>query len=307
MLTLFLSAAYIVIAPPRPVHAQDDVTWLLNQINSLRASQGLPGYTLNAQLSAAAAQQSQYLAETCNITHVWPDGASPSRRAAAQGYTGDRVSENIYAGSIARAEDAWNFWMNSQVHYNGLVNTYYNEVGIGTAHGGLCGHAYTLVFGHRGDVAAPPASPSGNPGGAAPVPPTAKPYVPPPPTRTPTATIPTLTPSATWTLTPTRTPTPTFTMPAPTATALVLAAGPTVVAAVPSATFTAAPTATASPSSTPIPPTLTPTPTLAPPPRPVAARSDDSKSTVRRLIPLALVGQIVIIGIAAFVYFRKAR
>jgi hypothetical protein len=287
-------------------HAQDDVSWLLGQINNLRASQGLPPFTLNAQLSAAATQQSQYLAQTCNIVHTWPDGTTPQMRAAAQGYPGDHVIENIYAGTNATAADAWNFWLNSPVHYAGLTNTLDDEIGIGIAHGGECGHAYTLDFGRSGSGAAP-AAPPANPGAAvAAAPPTPRPYVPPPPTRTPTATIPTLTPSATWTLTPSYTPSPTFTAVSPTATPLEL---PTVPAEV-------AVAAVASPTLTAVPPTLTvtpvpPTTTLIPPtPVPVqqaAARVSGSGFEARDLIPFALVGQIVLIGVAGFVYFRKAR
>ena len=37
---------------------------LLGRINSLRASLGLPAYSLNGQLSAAAQQQAQWMADT---------------------------------------------------------------------------------------------------------------------------------------------------------------------------------------------------------------------------------------------------
>jgi hypothetical protein len=255
-------------------------------------------------LSAAATQQSQYLAQTCNVVHTWPDGTSPQMRAAAQGYPGDHVIENIYAGSNATAADAWNFWLNSPVHYAGLINSVDDEIGIGTAHGGLCGHAYTLVFGRSGSgSAAPPA----NPGAAvAAAPPTQRPYVPPPPTRTPTATIPTLTPSATWTLTPSFTPSPTFTAISPTATPLELPTVPVevAVAAVASPTMTNVPP---SPTVTPVPPTLTPIPPTPVPVQRTAVHSSGSGFEARDLIPFALVGQVVLIGIAGFVYFRKAR
>ncbi len=297
-------------AGPLPTaHAQDDVSWLLGQINNLRAGQGLPAYTLNAQLSAAATQQSQYLVETCNIVHTWPDGTSPQMRAAAQGYPGDHVIENIYAGTNATAADAWNFWLTSPVHYAGLINTVDNEIGIGTAHGGLCSHAYTLVFGRSGSGSAP-AAPPANPGDAVAAagapPPTQRPYVPPPPTRTPTATIPTLTPSATWTLTPSYTPSLTFTAISPTATPLELPtiAAEVAVAAVASPTATAAPP---TPTVTPVPPTATPIPPTPAPVQRTAARSSGSGFEPRDLIPFALVGQIVLIGIAGFVYFRKTR
>ncbi|NDJ75938.1 MAG: CAP domain-containing protein, partial [Chloroflexi bacterium] len=68
-------------------HAQDDVTWLLNQINALRASQGLHTYALNPQLTAAAQAHSQYMSDTCDVSHYQSNGSGPIDRARAQGYT----------------------------------------------------------------------------------------------------------------------------------------------------------------------------------------------------------------------------
>jgi hypothetical protein len=320
---LTLSSVVLISGQPaQPVRAQDDVTWLLNQVNSLRAGLGLPAYTLNGQLSAAAQQQAQYLTDTCNVAHVWPDGTTPAARAAAAGYTGSHVIENIYAGTNATAESAWNFFITSPVHYSGLVNTIVNEIGIGVAHGGLCSHAYTMVFGRSGDGSAPPVQPASQGGSvAAVVPPAPAVYVPPPPSSTPTATIPTLTPSATWTLTPTATPSATFTPITPTGTAIELSAqNRTAVALVASSTpaeeiaptdspspvrVTLAETPSATPSMTPTP--ILPTATPIPAARSASPPPDDSGLSVRDLLPFALVGQMVLIGIAGFAYFRKSR
>ncbi|MBI5957880.1 MAG: CAP domain-containing protein [Chloroflexi bacterium] len=308
LLCLLCFAAWLIPSPPPQAHAQDEVYWLLEQINSLRASLGLPGYSLNPQLSAAAIQHSQYMAAGCDVTHTENNGSTPASRAAANGYSGTNVSENIYAGSIARATDAWQFWIHSPVHYAGLTHGYVNEVGIGIA-GGLC-QSYTLLFGHRDDVNAPPApaavpAPSGaNTGDAAAPAPTQRPYVPPPPTHTPTPTILTLTPSVTWTITPSYTPSLTHTPPSPSATPLIL---PTVaaqeVALVASPTDTPSPTLSPSPWPTEPPPSLTPVPTL----RPIPASSREGDFEPRDLVPFALAGQIILIGLAGFIYFRRAR
>ncbi|MBN1563333.1 MAG: hypothetical protein JXA10_05810 [Anaerolineae bacterium] len=313
-----------------PARAQDETGWLLAQINDLRASVGLSAYTLNAQLSAAAARQSQYLSETCNITHTWPDGTTPADRAAQAGYTGSRIIENIYAGANARPVDAWTFWINSPIHYNGLVHNAINEVGIGIVHGGYCGSAYTLVFGFRGDGTAPPAVvDSGADTGidsesvAAVV---AQVYVPPAPTHTPTPTIPTLTPSATWTITPTFTPTSTGLLPTATGTALVL---PTVPAMNQRASATPTPSATpeadtpavnvpeAGPSTatgqavaaaqSPIPPTQSPPNAERAAGETAAAEDDEGGFAARDLVPVALVVQIILIGVVAFWYFRRTQ
>jgi hypothetical protein len=69
--------------------------------------------------------------------------------------------------------------------------------------------------------------------------------------------------------------------------------------------FVPSPTETPSslpPTFTPIPPSPTPVITALP-----AARKASKGLEVRDLIPYALVGQIVLIGLAGFAYFRRSR
>ena len=156
--------ALALFAVPALLDAQGD---LLGQVNALRASVGRAPYTLNSALSAAAQDQAQWMASTGSISHTRPDGSGPRSRAAAYGYPSAQVSENIYGGTNATSATAWNFWINSGVHYAGLVNPNYNEVGIGVASSGW-GTAYVMVFGNSGgpSFAAVSASASGGGGGA---------------------------------------------------------------------------------------------------------------------------------------------
>ena len=139
-------------------HAQGEAGDLLGRINNLRASLGLPGYTLSGTLAAAAQSQAQWMVETGVVSHTRPDGSTPRLRAQAAGYPTTEVSENIYAGTNATAADAWSFWVNSRIHYAGLINARYKEVGIGVARSAW-GTAYVLVFGNPGGPAyVPPAA-----------------------------------------------------------------------------------------------------------------------------------------------------
>ncbi|MCU0475289.1 MAG: CAP domain-containing protein, partial [Anaerolineae bacterium] len=150
-----------------PAHAQDVVGELLGRINGLRASLGLPGYTLNGALTSAAANHAQWMVNTGQISHTQADGSTPSSRAAAAGYGGRWVSENIYAGSSAGIDDAWTFWINSSIHYRGLTNPNYQEIGIATASSGW-GRSFVLVFGSTASAAyVPPAASGGSGGGRA--------------------------------------------------------------------------------------------------------------------------------------------
>ncbi len=151
----------LIIAIPT-ASAQDEVSDLLGRINALRASKGLPPYTLNSSLSVAAQSQSQWLIDNaCTIAHTHPDGSTPRSRAQAAGYGSSEVGENIYCGTMATLNDAWIFWLNSPIHYAGLVNTRYKEVGIGIAHSSD-GSGFTLDFGNPGGPDfVPPAAPAG--------------------------------------------------------------------------------------------------------------------------------------------------
>mgnify|MGYP000049965821 CR=1 FL=1 len=139
--------------------AQDEVGDLLGRINSLRASQGLPGYSVSSALTVAAQQQAQWIVETGSVSHTRPDGSGPRTRAVGAGYPSTEVSENIYGGTMATADTAWTFWVNSAIHYNGFVHRRYREIGIGVARGGW-GAAYVTVFGNPGGE--PPFVPQAN-------------------------------------------------------------------------------------------------------------------------------------------------
>lgn len=159
-----MASIFCLLLTVTTLSAQDEVGDILGRINNLRASLGLPAYNLNGALSAAAQSQSQWLIDNdCTIAHTHPDGSSPRSRAQAAGYASSEVGENIYCGGIAQVDDAWTFWINSPIHYAGLVNTRYKEVGIGVAHGAN-GSGFTLVFGNPGGsayVPPPPASAAG--------------------------------------------------------------------------------------------------------------------------------------------------
>lgn len=155
-----------VLAAPAAADAQSD---LLGRVNALRASLGRAPYSLNGALSSAAQDQAQWMASTGSISHTRPDGSGPRTRAAAYGYPSAQVSENIYGGTNATSDSAWNFWINSGVHYAGLVNPNYNEVGIGVSSSGW-GTAFVMVFGNSGgpSFAAISANPVGSSGAPAP-------------------------------------------------------------------------------------------------------------------------------------------
>ena len=140
---------FIVVLNLLPVQSQDVVTTLLGRINTLRSEQGLAPYTLHPALIAAAQNQAQWMVDTGQVDHVQPDGSRPRDRAVAAGYSSSWVSENIYMGGLATADSAWDFWLHSPIHYAGLTNANYQQIGIATAQG-ASGQSFVLVFGAPG-------------------------------------------------------------------------------------------------------------------------------------------------------------
>ncbi len=141
-----LALIYCLLLALAPVQAQDAVSYLLSRVNNLRATQGLPAYTLHPALSAAANSHARWMATTGTVSHYQANGSGPRARAQNAGFPTNWVSENIYMGPDAGPGDAWNFWLNSPPHYAGLVSRNYDKIGIGSASG--AGTAFVLVFGN---------------------------------------------------------------------------------------------------------------------------------------------------------------
>src|SRR5689334_5528551 len=128
-----------------PLIAQDGQADILARVNSLRTSKGLSPYTINAALSAAAVNQADWLANSGEVSHVQPDGSRPRDRANAAGYSSPWVGENIYVGMNATVDTAWDFWLNSPVHYAQLTSPNYYEIGIAISQGRS--RSFVIVFG----------------------------------------------------------------------------------------------------------------------------------------------------------------
>jgi len=317
LLVLALGSLCAFAVPLRAVFAQDDAGTILAQINGLRASKGLPPLSMNGALTAAATAHSTYLANNRRTDpHVEANGSTPHSRITAAGYGGSYVGENVYGGSMATAAIAWNYWLNSPVHYTGMTNPGFSEIGIGVVRGPF-GTFYTTDFGGGGSPVA--AAPAGVEDSPAPInPANVVNSGPPAPTKTrarplPSA-IPTNTPGPSAPPTLTFTPVPSKTHApdepdAPTATAFIFdlapqADTPLAVAALPTATGEQASQAVTPAQNTDLP---TPTPTLqaiAVLPTPSAridnlprrAADDTQNGFASAIIPVALLLQGVVLG-----------
>lgn len=156
----FVVALVLLVASPARANEQGE---LLDRVNTLRAGVGVHPYTMNGALTAAAQNHADWMVATGIYSHTQSDGSSPVTRARAAGYPSRWVSENYYMGQMASVGVAMDFWINSPVHYRGMTNNQYYEIGIASARGnGLT--AYVLVFGNPNtsrSVAPPASNPAG--------------------------------------------------------------------------------------------------------------------------------------------------
>ncbi len=271
----------------RTAAADDDIAWILGQINGLRAAHGIKPLALNAQLLTSATGHSQYLANNpWHDAHVEADGSTPRSRILATGYPASATGENVYGGGLATAAIAFNWWVASPVHLEGMVNAGFSEVGIGIASGPY-GHFFTTDFGDRNGASnpLPPGSTQVAAAHSTRRPATAF------PTATPTLS---LTPSQTFTPIPTSTPTATNTAIPPTGTPIQIDVQPQ----------GSVPTATRLPKVAIVvtAPPVTVAPIVSPPalatavPNTTGDAQPAGDNPLRALIPLAIGLQIIILG-----------
>jgi uncharacterized protein YkwD len=104
-------------------------------LNLERRAHGLPPFTLDRRLSAAAEGHSRDMGARDFYAHQNPDGVGPARRIYAQGVerSGTAVAENIHWGVevSARPKQIVRDWMESPGHRANILNPTLTEIGIG--------------------------------------------------------------------------------------------------------------------------------------------------------------------------------
>jgi len=146
-LTTFVSMLFLLLLTTclTPISAQAKVNLpqplqvssaydLIQAVNDLRASYGLPAYQTNSILMAVAQAHSEYQASIGTCTHYGPNGEIPRDRALAAGYpVSGYFSENIQAGSNLSAQFVVNAWTGDDLHLGTMLSPNLTEVGGGVA------------------------------------------------------------------------------------------------------------------------------------------------------------------------------
>jgi uncharacterized protein YkwD len=104
-------------------------------VNAEREKAGCPALTENAELTKAAQDHSQDMADHTNMSHTGSDGSSMSDRLARVGYSFGSAGENVAAG-YTTPESVMAGWMASAGHKANILNCGFKEIGIGLAQPG---------------------------------------------------------------------------------------------------------------------------------------------------------------------------
>jgi hypothetical protein len=105
---------------------------LLADTNSARAANGAGSLTLNAKLDAAAQNSADDMAARNYWSHNTPDGNPPWVWVNAQGYSYQKLGQNLATG-FSDEQSTINGWMNSPPHRENLLNPAFKDVGFGYA------------------------------------------------------------------------------------------------------------------------------------------------------------------------------
>ncbi len=124
---------------------------LIEAVNALRASYGLPAYTPNSILMGIAQTHAEYLAAIgVSNTHIDAYGRRPFQRALDAGYPvagdlsqGGWMSENVIGGVGMDAQGAMDWWIGSTPHLNTMTSTVLRDIGAGVA---VVGNTYYYVI-----------------------------------------------------------------------------------------------------------------------------------------------------------------
>lgn len=114
---------------------------LINAVNALRASYGVPSYGISSILMYTAQAQADFMAANGTVTHSGPGGIGVTDRLLAAGYPlagdlslGGFRSENITGGGEnMTAEEAVKQWTGDAPHLTTMISPDLTEIGAGVA------------------------------------------------------------------------------------------------------------------------------------------------------------------------------
>jgi uncharacterized protein YkwD len=129
-----------VVAQPETNFLNQSALDVIEEVNSLRVSKGLPPYQVNSILMVIAQEHAEYIASSGVLTYFDAKGSRPYQRALAAGYLvsgdlslGGFFSEIIHYGVNLSASDVVGVWQKESDHLNIIISSELNDIGVGVA------------------------------------------------------------------------------------------------------------------------------------------------------------------------------
>ncbi|MBT4849900.1 CAP domain-containing protein [Candidatus Parcubacteria bacterium] len=129
--------------------------------NNIRTNLGLNTLETDNTLQAAALDKAQDMLVNEYFAHVGPDNKSLKSWLAGRGYDYKIAGENLAIG-FSSAEDVVDAWVGSPVHYANMIDTDYDQIGVGAVSGNYKEYDTTLIaqyFGTKKTYQAPEPTP----------------------------------------------------------------------------------------------------------------------------------------------------
>jgi uncharacterized protein YkwD len=139
-----MTLAVPAVSRAEPASAPDTASSpfeMINAVNALRTSHGLPAYSISPILMFTAQNQSDFMAANGVVTHSGPGGIGLTDRLLAAGYPlagdlslGGFRAENITSGfENMTAERAVDQWTGDAPHLNTMLSPNLTEIGAGVS------------------------------------------------------------------------------------------------------------------------------------------------------------------------------
>lgn len=142
LLTFSLSPAKEVSARPPAQTQINTPSQLIEAVNNLRISYGVPPLTVNAILMQTAQSQTDYMAATGQVTHTRPGGMSYTQQLLTLGFPlagdlslgGFRAENILSSNSPLTWGDVPPAWQDAE-HMNTMLSQNFTQIGAGIAQG----------------------------------------------------------------------------------------------------------------------------------------------------------------------------
>lgn len=139
-LTLNLIPSIRANAQPISYSPNQTALELIDEVNALRKSNGLPLYQVNSTLMSVAQAHAEYLAEEGVLSHFSADGKRPHQRALDAGYAvagdlsvGGSFAENIHSGIDLSMSEVVQAWQVHSSNSTAMLSKEYIDAGAGIA------------------------------------------------------------------------------------------------------------------------------------------------------------------------------